>query len=528
MRFRGLQELLRSLFSELATVPATNEGLHTPEYMKVTEEHSQIVRDTGIYDQDEINAQYNVRNLKHTNLKWYKKVIVVGAGPSLTRKFVDSIRLEDYDAVLLTPPIFKHFEFLLGPEVYVVDAEIDKFMVPHYYPEDLSKINLVDGGPSPESNGLGQIDKKSGVECLDYEMLSTRLKALNDTEYFIKQLDLENLQGDLFMPFKEITSIKKRILFILNDSKEYLDPVALSDIARQDVPLIKKLRAEKIKPTLSLLISSQKDLHLGAETSADIYFQLPNSLKNECAELIDLFLNNQRLIPWFPSVLIGEDYRAALEFLQVEQPELIVTDNTGIAHEAYQRGISWIAGPYLNIVNSYSLACLKENFNCYGSFISNELKKIQIRSIKKPENFKLYYSIYHPILLLTSRQCLFHQVTGCEKNTIDDTCIQRCEKSSSITNSNKASLFITKAKGNYHSIYNETNFLNTDIVKDVVDHFASFFIDLRDIKTDTKIKFDKSRTVNLFENHLNGIPNATEELRHSIYPSTNSQYIKGI
>jgi len=391
-----------------------------------------------------------------------------------------------------------------------------------------SDINLVNPGTSPVNNGLARKNRKSHAECLNYEMLSIRLKALNDTEYFIKHLKLENLPDDLFLPFKEITSIKKKILFILNGSKEYVDPVVLPDHTTIADPLLKKQRTVKIKPALSLLISSQKDLHLCNETEADIYFQLPDNLKNECSGFIDLFIKNNKLIPWFPSVLIGEDYLAAVAFLQQVQPERIVTNNTGIAYEAYQKGISWIAGPYLNIVNSYSLLCLKENFNCYGSFISNELKKIQIKNIKKPDDFKLYYSIYHPIVLLTSRQCLFHQVTGCEKNKIDDFCIPQCEKSASITNLKKVSLFIEKTKGNYHGIYNETHFLNTDIVTDVPNLFSNFFIDLRDIKTDTKIEKDKLRIVNLFVNHLGGNPGSAEELKQSIHPSTNTQYKIGI
>ncbi len=384
----------------------------------------------------------------------------------------------------------------------------------------LSEINLANITTSDKGNHPALKNKKNTAECLNYEMLSSRLKALNETEYFIKHLEAENLQPELFMPFKEITAIKKKILFILNGGKETVEPI--------DIPRLKKPHNVKTKPALSLLISSQKDLHLCHETEADIYFQLPNSFKNECSKFIDLFMKNKKIIPWFPSVLIGEDYHAALEFLQEVQPELIVTNNTGIAYEAYKHGVSWVAGPYLNIVNSFSLLCLKENFNCYGAFISNELKEFQIKVIKRPKDFKLYYSIYHPIVLLTSRQCLFHQVTGCKKNKIDETCIQRCEKSSSITNLKNVSLLIEKTKGNYHNIYNETNFLNTDIVKDVPNLFAGFLIDLRAIKTDTKIEMDKSKIVKLFENHLGGKSGSTEELKQSIYPSTNSQYIKGI
>ncbi|MDP8219286.1 MAG: peptidase U32 family protein [Candidatus Theseobacter exili] len=372
----------------------------------------------------------------------------------------------------------------------------------------------------PLSNNLCPENKKSTAECLNYDILSGRLKAINNTEYYIKHLDLENLQSELFLSFKELTSIKRRILCILNGSKEIVDPI--------DVPFLKKQNTLKIKPDLAVLISSRNDLYLCDKTSVDIFFQLPGFLKNDNCEFIDLFLKNKKLIPWFPCVLIGENYTAAVEFLQEVQPERIVTNNTGIAYEAYKKEIPWIAGPYLNIVNSFSLLCLKEKLNCYGSFISNEISKYQIQRIINPANFKLYYSIYHPILLLSSRQCLLHQVIGCEKNTIDEDCLQTCNKSSSITNLNNVSLFIEKTKGNYHCIYNNHNFLNTDIVTDLPDTFSGFFIDLRDIKTETKIETDKAGIITLFENLLHGDPESKKQLQQSIYPSTNAQYKKGI
>jgi len=368
----------------------------------------------------------------------------------------------------------------------------------------LSEINLVN----------------TGAEVINYAMLLKRLKAIDDTEYFIELLDLDNLPADLYLPFKELTSIKKRLLFILNDSKETIDPI--------EVPLIKKHVAVRIQPTLSVLISSSMDVHLCEETTADICFQLPNAIKNELAELIDLFRQHKKLIPWFPAVIIGDDYLAAVEFLEQVQPKQIVTNNTGIAYEAWKRGIPWIAGPYLNLVNSFSLICLKEKFNCAGAYLSNEINKTQLQFIRKPQDFKLYYSIYHPIVLMTSRQCLFHQVTGCEKNRMDETCIQKCEKSASITNLKKVTFFIDKTKGNYHCIYNETNYLNTEVVADVPDLFSGFSIDLRDVKTETKTDLDKSGIIKLFEDHINGNADSAKDLRQRIYPTTNTQYIKGI
>ena len=367
-----------------------------------------------------------------------------------------------------------------------------------------SEINLVD----------------TGTEAIDRAMLMKRLKAINDTEYFIDQLDLENLPGNLFIPFKELTSIKKQLLFILNDSKETVDPI--------DVPLIKKPSEVKIKPTLSVLISTVEDLHLYRETDAEICFQLPNNLKNADSKLIDFFNQNKNLIPWFPSVLIGEDFTAAVEFLEQVQPKYIVTNNTGVAYEAWQKGIPWIAGPQLNLVNSFSLISLKENFNCSGAYLSNEISKIQLQQIKKPDDFKLYFSIYHPIVLMTSRACLFHQVTGCEKDQMEETCIRDCAKSASITNLKGVNFKIEKTKGNFNCIYNATNLLNTDVIADLPDFFSGFLIDLTEVKTDTRIESDKTEIIRIFENLVNGISGSAKELHQRIYPTTNTQYKLGI
>lgn len=368
---------------------------------------------------------------------------------------------------------------------------------------------------------LVRADKnKSAAQYINSEILFKRFKPLNDTEYFIEEIKFKNLKDDLFIPLKELTLIKNKILFILNDSKEIIKAVEL--------PALEKQNDEKIIPSLSLLISSEKDLHLCDETSADIYFQIPNSFNHRLSYFIELFRNNKKLIPWFPAVLIGEDYIAAIEILKKIQPERIVTNNTGIAFVAYEEGISWTAGPYMNLVNSYSLLCLKEHFNCNGAFLSNEINKQQIKKVVKPDDFKLTYSISHPIVLMTTIACMFHQVSGCKKNIVDDKCIQRCEKSASITNLKDISYFIDKEKGGYHTVYNETNFLNTDIISDIPGIFSNFFVDLRDIKTGTKVDVDKSAIVKLFESYLDGNSDSIIELNQSIQPSTNTQYIRGI
>jgi len=209
----------------------------------------------------------------------------------------------------------------------------------------------------------------SGSDALNHKMLLKRLNAINDTGYFIKKMEFR-LDTALYLPFKELTSLKKRILFILNGSKEI--PAAVN------VPVLKKNK-ETDSPELSVLISSAKDLNLCNDSSAEIWFQLPDGFKNAKTELTDLFKKNKNLLPWFPSVFIGDDYQAAVEFLEELQPKRIVSNNSGIAYEAFKKGISWIAGPHLNITNSFSLSGLKENFLCNGK--ANNLSHLKyIRS----------------------------------------------------------------------------------------------------------------------------------------------------
>lgn len=375
--------------------------------------------------------------------------------------------------------------------------------------------------PDTSFNVLSEINlADTGIEVLDQAAVLKRLKAINDTAFYIERLSLEGLQANVYLPFKELTALKKRLLFILNDSHESIAPVA--------VPAFRKQNRERLKPSLSLLISSSNDLHLCNETNAEIYFQLPDRFRDECGEYVDFFRRNEKLIPWFQSVLIGDDFVAAVEYLRQLQPRLIVTNNTGIAYEASRNGISWIAGPYLNITNSYSLQCLKDDLNCSGAFISNEISLTQIRQLNKPEWFKVYYSIYHPIVLMTSRQCLFHQVVGCGKDRMDDACIRQCEKSASLANLKNGTIYLEKTKGNYPAAYHETNFLNTEIVNDVPDLFSGFFIDLRDVKSQTQTDMNKSGMIKHFEDLLDGNPDSKTELNRMIHPTTHAQYNRGI
>lgn len=352
------------------------------------------------------------------------------------------------------------------------------------------------------------------------DMLTKRFKSFNNTTFNLAPIDFSEFDELLSVPFKEITLMKKQLSFLLNDSIEIVEAV--------EVPKLVMNPKVEVTPKLSILISDEADAHLIDVTEADIYFKMPESFKEDCTKYIDSLLRNPRFIPWFPAVLIGKDYIEAVKILEVVKPSKIVSNNTGVAYKAYELGIEWIAGPLLNTTNSHALVTLKEELNCAGAFISNEINRVQMRNIKRPENFKLVYSIYHPILLMTSRQCFFQRTVGCKKPSIDAKCMLSCKKATTITNVKGISFAVDKQQGGYPSIYNHEQFLNLEAIKDFSELFDEFFIDLTDIGSGSKEKFDKVTLIREFEKALSGVDESKELLRNLVTHSTSAQYEQGL
>ena len=356
--------------------------------------------------------------------------------------------------------------------------------------------------------------------AIDSAAIEKRFKSFNNSGYLIQSTSFEGLESGLNIPFKELTLLKNRLAFLLNGSVDIVPTVEIP-------PLIQHAKIDA-KPSMSILIADLKDLYLCDETDADVYFKLPESFKVGSRKYIDIFLNNPRLIPWFPAVLIGKDYMEAVKVLEEVQPKSIVSNNTGIAYRAFEMGIDWVAGPFLNTTNSYALLTLKEDLDCKGAFISNEINRQQIRSIKRPENFTLFYSIYHPILMMTSRQCFFQQTVGCKKPSIEDGCMLKCEKATSITNVKGISFAVDKQKGGYPSIYNHEQFLNIEAVNDLSHLFDNFFIDLTDIGSGSKEKLDKVQLMHHFQHLLDGVEQSGVQLHEMVKISTSAQYKQGL
>ncbi|VFQ47102.1 peptidase U32 family protein [Desulfoluna butyratoxydans] len=355
---------------------------------------------------------------------------------------------------------------------------------------------------------------------LSRAVLLEKFKRFDNSEYRVDAVDTENLAPGLYLPFKELTALIRRVAFLLNGSREPVAPVA--------VPSPGKPKPVGTPPVLSVMISSPGDIPLCEATPAEIFFRLPEALENRKDEFIALFNQFPKLTPWFPAVLIGEDYTAAREILEAVRPDRIVTDNSGVAFDAFRQGIAWMAGSCFNLVNSFGLRCLKEQFGCSGAIVSREINKEQLKRLVPPEGMELCMGIYHPVTLMTSRQCLHQGVIGCSRKRFDKTCLEGCDRSSSITHANGATLHVHKSGGNHHRLYHETHCLNTAVVADLPHTFSRFFIDLRDIATHTKTDTDKAGLIALFHDLLKGVPGAEAAIHRAIRNTSNVQYVRGI
>nr|WP_318475710.1 peptidase U32 family protein [Photobacterium leiognathi] len=381
---------------------------------------------------------------------------------------------------------------------------------------------------APEKNITLQSESAligSHKHTLTHDMLEKRFQSLaNEGEYQITEFNTADLAEGTSIPFAELAQLKDQIGYVLNGEVAIVVPI--------DTPKPRNSANHRkptgIKSELAILISEPSDVALNQDNDAVLYYAIAEGLSMELDKTIALFEENPHLIPWFPAILIGENYQAAVEFIERVKPTRLVTNNNGIAYVAYQQDIDWIAGPYLNLTNSFSLQCIADEFNAKGAFVSNEINRKQINPLVCPENFELHYSIYHPLMMLMSRQCLFHQTVGCKKKRFDNKCLRKCDKSASILSLKDASFVLDKQRGAHNALYSQQNYMNLQAVTDFPDKFTRFIIDLRDIKTDTQISADKATLVSLFNAYIHGDMSARETLEQTIVGTIHHQYKKGL
>ncbi|MBF9003274.1 U32 family peptidase [Vibrio nitrifigilis] len=325
-----------------------------------------------------------------------------------------------------------------------------------------------------------------------------------------------------------IARVNERLVQL--DHEQHKNQTTEKKYADIQVPAINTDLDEPIKPHLNVLVSTLEEVQQLHADNISVYYQMPSSLARQKTQVLDVFSQYPHLIPWFPAVLIGDNYLAAQQFLEAVKPSWIVTNNTGIGMLAGEMDIAWLAGPQLNLTNSYALQCLQQEYGCSGAFISNEISHKQMKRIVRPKGFRLCHSIYHPMNLLTSRQCLFQQTVGCKKKRVTRGCLPNCKKSASILNLNGSAYVIDKQLGEHNSLYNQHHFMNLEVIQDLPELFTDWFIDVRDIHTETRSPWRLNELVEQFRQLCEKEQRqaAILSLQNAILPTTHAQYHKGL
>lgn len=282
------------------------------------------------------------------------------------------------------------------------------------------------------------------------------------------------------------------------------------------------------EPQLVVSISTPEQLTLVEQHSDVLFFyHLPDALADYYQQIEEILAKHTSIIPVFPAILIGEHYQAAKQLVKRLIGRKLVTDNLGVAQAAKEYQVDWVAGQHLNIANSFALRCIKQELGGGGAVISSELSYKQMKRVVRPEGFELYYTLYQPMMLLTSRHCLFMQSVGCKKQRMNRGCLKRCSKHTSILNLRDNPYVIDKQKGSFNRLYADKNTLHLDAIEQLGGLFTHFVVDLRPIKTETRVQVDDAQLIEGFKIALSG-QQTQQQITGMIDNTTSLQYAKGV
>jgi putative protease len=275
---------------------------------------------------------------------------------------------------------------------------------------------------------------------LDKESLAAQFSRLGTSHFVLDKIDISNLSENSFIPQKELNRMRREAVDMLSDiaivsSRFTIPPNYL--------PLISGKQIKK-----AFFIDDIKELpHSGKDADATVYL-LPNCI-TDTSKTADTINQNKDIIPFFRSILIGTDFKKAVELLNKIDPRTIITDNSGIAEMASEAGRDWIAGPGFNIVNSYAIEALLRFKGFCGFFLSPEFSEKKSGTIRAPHAIDMWKGINYRRPLMTTRQCLIRNISGCNKKQCDENCLPNCNRSEMIINAQGKHFTIIKKPGFY-------------------------------------------------------------------------------
>lgn len=359
--------------------------------------------------------------------------------------------------------------------------------------------------------------------ALTPEKITEKMSMLGTTNYKLQSLDATRVAPGLFLPIKEINALRRSGIDALAKQRG-LPPERVAVV----LPERTANTVANAAPELVILIDDEKDMHMQRSATTRLFFELPVTAGENSHYYGDLFSRYPDVYPWFPAILIDEDYTAACRLLHRLHPKLILSDNSGIGREANRAAIPWVAGALLNSTNSYALEALKKHGGCSGACISPELSREQMQMIVPPEQFASWYLVYSPLMLMNTRQCLIRNCQHCPQQEIVDVCIRRCSKKLTVHDTHHNPFYLVKRPGFYQQVYNGRHYCNLAVVEDMQPSAATFVADMRRIPSQTVLGGSREILVEHLEGYIAGDSSRKVQLEKMVQTTTAGQYTRGL
>ncbi len=323
------------------------------------------------------------------------------------------------------------------------------------------------------------------------EAVKKQLSRLGTTPFFLEECDTAGLAEGLFIPVRLLNELRRAAVEALLSQRQETHAArspgvqsrpetrALSPLVPAGRPAVRRLAVAVSGEPWSLDILEE----IPRESGVLALFQLPAD-PGELSASEAVFTGHGDLVPWFPSILIGEQYEAACGFLLRRKSAFIVTDNSGIAFFAQEHGIPWVGGPMLNTANGYALDFFREH-GAGGAFCSPELSAGRFGQITIPAGIELWAPLAAPVFLMKSRHCLVRNCEsggisgdgGCGKTVMDAHCLPGCSRSEAINDSQGNRFLVVKNRGDYNSIWRDRFAMYPERLRD--PRIGTFLLDLR-------------------------------------------------
>ncbi len=335
----------------------------------------------------------------------------------------------------------------------------------------------------------------------NHDSLFKSFSRLGDTSFALEKLDCDGVETGLFLPIKELNEMRRLACDELQTQLAGWQPETNSAGRNKANPH----HGVKVSPALyspfgkfCILTNEITDLNL-LDPDELIFIPLNGNTHTR--------VYTNRIRPWIGAFILETQVQEILNKIKEIPEGVVVCENAGVGFKLGQLGIPWVAGPQLNITNSKSLNTYAEFGGAIGGVLSLEINREQQLELLKATketprsgdgvNPIRMAKIFGPLLLMTTRQCLYSRVKGCPqgKTKKDSRCLHGCQQEMTLFDERDIALHFAKQKGGYTEIYNDALLSVPEAVNQLpIDHFLLDFREFEFFRptTEEKAKFVQS------------------------------------